>query len=132
MELHMNKHRRIAVMVAMGLGIAIATALPIGAQVLDSPSTTPAQGVNRPADVIGDGQQQARDQATTTRVKAALLMDSELKTQTILVDTINGSVRLTGQVTSASNFDRAKDVLARVEGVKGVENLLVVKEVRPQ
>ena len=78
-----------------------------------------------------DGKQQGLDQATTASVKTALMMDSELKTQTILVDTINGTVRLMGQVSSAANFGRASEVVGRVPGVKSVDNQLVVKDVRP-
>ena len=102
--------------------------LPASAQALDSPSTTPGQGVNQPVDVIGDGRQQALDLATTASVKSTLQQDSELKTQTILVETISGNARLTGAVTSTANFDRAKDVVKKVAGVRNVENLLVVKE----
>ena len=122
----MNKYNRIELLVAAMLGFA--AVLPASAQVLDSPSTTPAQGVNRPADVQGDGRQQALDLATTASVRSTLQQDSELKTQTILVETIGGNVRLTGTVTSTSNFDRAKDIVKKVDGVRNVENLLVVKE----
>lgn len=126
----MNKRNHTAVLVAFALGFA--AALPLAAQTLVSPSTTPAQGTNLPADMQGDGRQQAADLATTKNVKAALQADSELKTQTILVETVNGIVRLTGQVTLAPNFGRAKDVVGHVEGVKGVDNQLAVREVRPQ
>ena len=122
----MKKYNRIELLVAAVLGFAVL--LPASAQALDSPSTTPAQGANRPADVQGDGRHQALDLATTASVRSTLQQDSDLKTQTILVETIGGSVRLTGTVTSASNFDRAKDIVKKVEGVKNVENLLVVKE----
>ena len=122
----MNKYNRIELLVAIVLGFA--TVLPASAQALDSPSTTPAQGANRPADAQGDGRQQALDLATTASVRSTLQLDSELKTQTILVETIGGNVRLTGTVTSAANFDRAKDIVKKVDGVKNVENLLVVKE----
>ena len=126
----MNKRNHTAVLVAFALGFV--AALPLAAQTLDSPSTTPAQGANVPADMQGDGRQQAADLVTTKNVKAALQADSELKTQTILVETVNGMVRLTGQVTLAPNFGRAKDVVSHVEGVKGVDNQLAVREVRPQ
>ncbi|MEO8102126.1 MAG: BON domain-containing protein [Betaproteobacteria bacterium] len=126
----MNTRTQPALLVAAAL--AFAAACPTFAQALDSPSTTPAQGVNVPVDVQGDGRQQALDQATTKSVKAILQLDSELKTQTILVETINGIVRLTGQANSAALFSRAKDVVAHVEGVKSVDNQLVVREVRPQ
>jgi osmotically-inducible protein OsmY len=113
-------------LVAAVLGLT--AVLSTSAQALDSPSTTPAQGANRPADVVGDGRQQALDLATTGIVKSTLQQDSELKTQSILVETIGSNVRLTGTVTSSSNFDRAKDVVKKVDGVRNVENLLVVKE----
>ena len=58
-------------------------------------------------------------------------MDSVLKSQTILVDSVNGVVRFTGQVTSAANFGRANGVVGRVASVKAVDNQLVVREVRP-
>lgn len=126
----MNKRNHTAVLVALALGLV--GALPLAARTLDSPSTTPAQGANVPADMQGDGRQQAADLVTTKNVKAALQADSELKNQTILVETVNGMVRLTGQVTLAPNFGRAKDVVGHVEGVKGVDNQLAVREVRPQ
>jgi hypothetical protein len=120
----LKKHNRIGLLVAAVLGFAVI--LPASA--VDSPSTTPAQGANVPADVIGDGREQAMDLATTASVRTALQQDSELKTQTIIIETIGGNVRLTGTVTSASNFERAKDVVKKVDGVRNVENLLVVRE----
>ncbi|MEP7155429.1 MAG: BON domain-containing protein [Betaproteobacteria bacterium] len=127
----MNKRIHLAPIIAAVIAaiLSFSVAMPLLAQ-LDSPSTTPARG-DKPIDIQGDGRQQAADASTTLLVRAALQLDSELKTQTILVETINGKVRLTGQVTSSSNFDRAKDVVAKVDGVKGVENMLVVREVRP-
>ena len=127
----MNKRNRSAALVATTL--AFPAILPVSAQKIDTPSTTPTRGSSRPADVQGDGQQQTLDLATTARVKAALQLDSELKTQTIFVETLDGNVRVTGQVVSAANFDRVKDVVWRLEGVKSVDNQLVVRElVRPQ
>ena len=117
---------RAAVLIA--ISVAMIVAVPGMAQKLDTPSTTPAAGSNRPVDVQGDGRQQAVDLATTARVRAALQIDSELKTQTISVETVEGTVRLTGQVTSTAHFGRVKDVVSRVEGVKAVDNQLVVRE----
>ena len=117
---------RAAVLIA--ISVAMIVAVPGMAQKLDTPSTTPAAGSNRPVDVQGDGRQQAVDLATTARVRAALQIDSELKTQTISVETVDGTVRLTGQVTSTAHFGRVKDVVSPVEGVKVVDNQLVVRE----
>ena len=122
----MIPHTRAAVLIATGMAMIVA--VPAMAQKLDTPSTTPAAGSNRPVDVQGDGRQQAVDLATTARVRAALQIDSELKTQTISVETVDGTVRLTGQVTSTAHFGRVKDVVSPVEGVKAVDNQLVVRE----
>ena len=122
----MIPHTRAAVLIAISMAMTVA--VPAMAQKLDTPSTTPAAGSNRPVDVQGDGRQQAVDLATTARVRAALQIDSELKTQTISVETVDGTVRLTGQVTSTAHFGRVKDVVSRVEGVKVVDNQLVVRE----
>ena len=122
----MKQCSRFALLIAASLTLSVAA--PVLAQKLDTPSTTPASGSNRPVDIQGDGSQQALDIATNTRVKAALQLDQDLKTQTILVDTVNGTARLTGQVTSTANFARVKDVVAPVEGVKAVDNQLVVRE----
>ena len=103
---------RAAVLIATSMAMTVA--IPAMAQKLDTPSTTPAAGSNRPVDVQGDGKQQAVDLATTARVRAALQIDSELKTQTISVETVNGTVRLTGQVTSTAHFARVKDVVSPV------------------
>jgi osmotically-inducible protein OsmY len=129
MEPDMNKRNRIAALVA-ALGFAMA--LPLSAQTLDTPSTTPAKGANRPVDQQGDGSQRVLDRATTTRVRAALQLDAELKTQTITVETLDGVVRLTGQVASAASSARVKDVVWPLEGVKSVDNQLVVRESAPQ
>ena len=122
----MIPHTRAAVLIATSMAMIVA--VPAMAQKLDTPSTTPAAGSNRPVDVQGDGRQQAVDLATTARVRAALQIDSELKTQTISVETVDGTVRLTGQVTSTAHFGRVKDVVSPVEGVKAVDNQLVVRE----
>ena len=122
----MISRTRAAVLIATS--IAMIVAIPAVAQKLDTPSATPAAGSNRPVDVQGDGSQRAVDLAITARVRAALQIDSELKTQTISVETVNGTVRLTGQVTSTAHFGRVKDVVSPVEGVKVVDNQLVVRE----
>ena len=119
---------RIRAAVLIATSIAMIVAMPAVAQKLDKPSATPAAGSNRPVDAQGDGSQRAVDLATTARVRAALQIDSELKTQTISVETVDGTVRLTGQVTSTAHFGRIKDVVSPVEGVKVVDNQLVVRE----
>jgi len=67
------------------------------------------------------------DSVLTTKVKAAILDDSTLKTLQINVVTFKGVVQLSGFVDSADHVTRAGEVAARVQGVKEVKNDLVAK-----
>jgi hyperosmotically inducible protein len=67
------------------------------------------------------------DAAITTKIKAAIFAESNLKTLQISVDTVQGVVTLSGSVDSLSNSNRAKSLAGAVAGVKEVENRLVVK-----
>ena len=67
------------------------------------------------------------DSLTTGRVKAALMDSAEIKSMQINVETTNGVTQLAGFVTSAGMKERAGKVAAAVEGVKQVDNALLVK-----
>jgi hyperosmotically inducible periplasmic protein len=67
------------------------------------------------------------DSAITAKIKAAILEDSLLKVLEIEVITEAGAVQLNGMVTSQENIARAEEIAAGVQGVKSVENNLVVK-----
>lgn len=67
------------------------------------------------------------DSAITTKVKAALLDDSGLKSFSIGVETYKGTVQLSGFVNSDTLRSRAGSITAGVAGVKAVRNNLVVK-----
>ncbi len=67
------------------------------------------------------------DSAITTKVKAAIFEEATLKTLQINVKTYQGVVQLSGFVDSARSVSKAGEVAGRVEGVKKVENDLVVK-----
>jgi osmotically-inducible protein OsmY len=87
------------------------------------------------ADKVGDkmSEQSAKagvamdDTGITTKVKAAILAESGLKTLQISVETINGVVTLTGSVDKESQSDTAKSLAAAVEGVSAVDNRLVAR-----
>ena len=64
------------------------------------------------------------DAAITTKVKAALLADDQVKGTQINVDTSGGTVRLTGTVDSSAQVSRAMEVAKGVSGVQKVENNL--------
>lgn len=71
--------------------------------------------------------QKLDDSVTTGRVKAALVDTKDVKARQINVETNDGVVQLSGFVTSAGMRDRAVKVASGVEGVKRVENALVIK-----
>jgi hyperosmotically inducible protein len=68
------------------------------------------------------------DSVVTTRVKSALLADPEVKSFEIKVETRKGQVQLSGFVDTQGRIDSALALVRRVEGVKGVENGMSLKE----
>jgi hyperosmotically inducible protein len=64
--------------------------------------------------------------AITAKVNAALAVDDKLKATQINVDTRDGQVTLTGQAPDANSRERATTLASAVDGVKQVNNQLVV------
>ena len=98
----------------MRLAVALAAAMPIAACTASS-GTTESTG------------EYVDDTAITTKVKAALLDDSGLKSFDIGVTTDKDVVHLSGVVNSDHVRAHASEVAAGVPGVRGVENNLVVR-----
>lgn len=67
------------------------------------------------------------DSVLTTKVKAEIFNDPELKVFQINVETFKGEVQLSGFVNSAAASARAEKVTRSVKGVQSVKNSLVVK-----
>ena len=67
------------------------------------------------------------DTVVTSRVKAAIFKEPNLKTLQINVETYQGIVQLSGFVDTMDSARRAGEVAKNVEGVKEVKNDLVVK-----
>ena len=67
------------------------------------------------------------DSYLTTKVKAEILKEPNLKSTEINVETFKGTVQLSGFVDSQAAIDRAGTVAMRVEGVKSVKNDLHVR-----
>ena len=67
------------------------------------------------------------DTGITSKVKAKILQDDQLKVLQIGVSTYKGVVQLSGFVDTSAMKARATTVVKSVEGVEGVENDLVVK-----
>lgn len=66
------------------------------------------------------------DMGITAKVNAALVADDQLKALQIDVDTRDGQVTLTGKAPDAQARERATTLAAAVDGVKQVNNQLVV------
>lgn len=70
---------------------------------------------------------QVIDDATiTSKVKTALLADPDISSLKINVDTDKGVVRLKGEVKSMALRKKAESIARDVEGVKKVDNQLVI------
>ncbi|GAA5082382.1 BON domain-containing protein [Lysobacter panacisoli] len=65
--------------------------------------------------------QPVNDTWITTKVKADLMATSDVPGTTIDVDTVNGSVKLSGTVASKSEADKAVAVAKKIKGVKAVD-----------
>jgi len=98
----------------MPLAVALVAAVPIAG----------CTSSNRSTESTG---QYVDSAAITSKVKAALLDDSGLKSFDISVTTFKDGVRLSGVVNSEQIKTRATTVAAGVSGVRSVENDLVVK-----
>ncbi len=68
------------------------------------------------------------DTVITTKVKAALLGDDDVKGLDIKVETRKGKVMLSGFVDGQAQIDRAISVTRTVEGVKDTENNMTLRE----
>lgn len=67
------------------------------------------------------------DSVITTKVKAAVLDESSLKSAEINVETFKGVVQLSGFVSSQASINKAVEVARGVPGVKSVKNDMRVK-----
>ncbi|MEO6021731.1 MAG: BON domain-containing protein [Burkholderiales bacterium] len=79
------------------------------------PTTTASQAVD--------------DTAITTKAKAALMADADIKSSNISIETVTGAVTLTGLVASEVQAQKAIDTDRAIEGVISVLNKLTVKQV---
>ena len=61
-------------------------------------------------------------------MKSALLADQDVKSFEIKVETRKGQVQLSGFVDTQARIDNAIALTRKVEGVKGVENGMTLKE----
>ncbi len=89
-------------------------------QAMDKAGEKTGEAMKKAGNAIEDG-------AITAKVKTALLADPDVKGLKIDVDTKNGVVTLSGTVEKNANRDRALKIARDTDGVKSVDNQLVVK-----
>jgi len=89
--------------------------------------STPAFSVPAAESAAHKTGEYVEDSALTTRVKAALLAEKNLKSLPISVESTEGVVTFSGKVASSAQVDQAVDVAKHVKGVKDVHNALSLK-----
>lgn len=67
------------------------------------------------------------DSVITTKVKAELLKEPDLKSGQISVETFKGDVQLSGFVSSKASIDKAVAITRKVEGVRSVKNSMILR-----
>ncbi|MGO1542317.1 MAG: BON domain-containing protein [Luteimonas sp.] len=76
---------------------------------------------DRNAQMDSDSDQPIDDTWITTKVKSSLLADSDVAGLDVEVETVNGEVRLNGDVDSQAQVDRAVQIAQDIEGVTNVD-----------
>jgi hyperosmotically inducible protein len=110
------------------LGMRILTHTVAGVMTISVVACTkPAEAIDAPAASISIGTT-VDDSVITTRVKSALLDNVDIKSFDIKVETRKGEVMLSGFVDSHTQVEHAVKIASDIEGVKGVDNKLTLKE----
>jgi osmotically-inducible protein OsmY len=68
------------------------------------------------------------DTAITTSVKARYVDNKDVDASSIKVETLNGTVMLSGFAKSANERMTAEEIAMKVNGVKAVKNAIVVRQ----
>jgi osmotically-inducible protein OsmY len=84
----------------------------------------PGCAVSRGQETIGS---YIDDAAITTSVKARFFEDKNVAGSSISVETLNGTVMLSGFAKSASERESAERIARAVKGVKAVKNEIAVR-----
>ena len=95
----------------------VAESVPGVKKVVNSVAVAPATSISTRLD----------DSLVTGKVKAALMDAADVKSLQINVETHDGVTQLAGFVASAAMKDKAGKITAGIDGVKSVDNVLVVK-----
>ncbi len=106
---------------------ADANAPPPPAPAPESSAASPGSMSSAASDMAAAAGGAVDDTVITTKVKAALMEDSDVKGVDIHVETSKGDVTLSGTVASQAQIDKAVGIARGIEGVKNVDNKLTAK-----
>lgn len=67
------------------------------------------------------------DAAITTSVKARFVDNNQVDAASVKVETLNGTVMLSGFAKNSTEKSTAEDIAIKVKGVKSVKNAIVVR-----
>lgn len=67
------------------------------------------------------------DTTITTQIKARMVEDKAVDASAISVETLKGTVQLSGFAKSAEEKERAEAIARRVNGVKAVQNSIAIR-----
>jgi hyperosmotically inducible protein len=123
--------------------VSLASVAAVSVQAADEPTTPPAatsasgaasgsgvgsaSGAASAPGIGASSSAHADDAMITTMVKAALVEDKQVQSLKISVSTEKGVVKVSGIVPNADLGNRALQLAAGVQGVKGVKNDLKLK-----
>ena len=128
----MNVHAK-ALVQALALAGAVSILLT-GCGSREEPALAPVGGTMAPTASTGTSPAgttvgtEIDDSVVTAKVKSALLADHDTKSFEIKVETRKGQVQLSGFVDTQERIDNAIALTRNVEGVKGVENAMSLKD----
>jgi len=90
-----------------------------------APASEPASTAQPATTTVGT---EIDDSVITTKVKAALLADPDIKSFDIAVETHKGEVQLSGFVDTQEQMDQAVEIAKKIEGVTNVGNQMSMKK----
>ena len=67
------------------------------------------------------------DTAITSSIKAKFVENKQVDASSISVETLNGTVMLSGFAKNATEKDTAESIAEKVKGVKSVKNQIIVR-----
>lgn len=105
---------------------AIAEAKQAGAEARNEASQAIGQAENKMKDATASASEAMTDAAIVTKINAALAADDRLKAIHIDVKAEDGRVTLSGTAPDAGSQARATTLAQAIEGVRSVDNQLVV------